>query len=224
MIHSKVLLLVALLSFFWNCEAKPVQDNFGFSPEETNVLLTGLLTNSTLRNNRDGTTTDPVTGLIWRTCAVGQVYRSTENDCQGDTSGSTLNPLDSLRYGARELAFCDSKTHACNRLDLPQFLVHQSVIAIGGVSQAFQACAGLGSPWRVASPLELKRLTETGRNSILANFPQTPEGDFWSGWSNEQDLVGETAYTISFDRQSFGVERRIAKTERNYVRCVRGSN
>lgn len=207
-----------------DCEAKPVEDTLGFSPEDTNVLLAGVLTNSALRPNSDGTVLDPAFGLIWQKCSVGQVYRPTQNDCQGATAGSVLNPLDPNRYGARELPFCDTKTHACNQVTpLPQVLIPSSQIVIAGVSEAFQACAILGTGWRVPGLPELKRMSEVGRFALLSNFPQTPEGDYWSSWSNEQDLPGETAYAVSFDRQSFGVEKRIPKTERNYVRCVRNN-
>lgn len=218
------ILIGLTLSFFINCEAKPVEDTFGFSPEDQNVIVAGVLTNSILRSNPDGTVLDPAFGLTWQKCSVGQVFRSTQNDCQGATAGSVLNPLDPNRYGARELAFCNSKTHACNQVTpLPQVLIPVSQIAISGVSEAYQACADLGSTWRVPTLAELKRLTEVGRTALLSNFPQTPEGDYWSSWSNEQDLPGETAYAISFDRQSFGVEKKIPKTERNYVRCVRSN-
>lgn len=218
----RLTLLPFLIIFLVSCEAKPVKDEYGLSPDDKGPILAGLLTNSLLRRNTDGTTTDPVTGLIWQTCAVGQTFRAASNDCQGSLRGSTLNPLDSVRFGAKELAFCDTKTHACNQFTpIPQVLVASSQIGIAGTSEAFQACSSLGSTWRVASPFELKRLTEVGRNSVLANFPQTPEGDFWSSWSNEQDLLGETALAVSFDRQSFGQDKRVIKTERNFVRCVR---
>ncbi|BDA80069.1 hypothetical protein LPTSP3_g29990 [Leptospira kobayashii] len=221
--HRNILLIMALslVAFFVNCEAKPEKDFYGVSEEETNLLIAGFLANQSLVDTRTGTIRDPAAGLEWQKCSVGQVYRQTQNDCQGAAAGTVLNPQDPYRYGARQLAFCDSKTHACNRVTVPQVLLAASEITISGISEAYQACAALGTTWRVPTPIELKRLTETGRISVLNYFPSTLEAEYWSSWSNEQDIPGETARSISFDRSTFGDEKNTVKTDRNYVRCVK---
>ncbi len=77
--------------FFFNCEMKPVDDFYGFSADEANVLVAGLLSNQSLRDNRDGTVTDTVTNLDWDKCSFGQGYRAEQNDCLGAVgSGSVL--------------------------------------------------------------------------------------------------------------------------------------
>lgn len=208
--------------FFFNCEMKPVDDFYGFSADEANVLVAGLLSNQSLRDNRDGTVTDTLTNLDWDKCSFGQGYRAEQNDCLGAVgSGSALNPSDLNRAGARLLGFCDSKTHACNSLGFPQVLQGFSPIAITGISEVFGACASKGGNWRAPSPIELKRLTVPGRAATLVFFPSTQEADYWTSWSNADDIPGETAVAVSFDRESYGVERNSVKTDRNYVRCVR---
>ncbi|WP_411824764.1 surface adhesin Lsa25 [Leptospira sp. 'Mane'] len=216
-----IILSLLLSAFILNCEAKPEKDFYGISEEETNLLVAGFLANQSLTDTRTGTIRDPAAGLEWQKCSVGQVYRQAQNDCQGAAAGTVLNPQDPYRYGARQLAYCDSKTHACNRVTVPQVLLAVSEIAISGSSEAYLACSALGTSWRVPTPIELKRLTETGRISVLNYFPQTQEAEYWSSWSNEQDIPGETAISISFDRQSFGQQKNTVKTDRNYVRCVK---
>ncbi|GBF50220.1 hypothetical protein LPTSP4_17440 [Leptospira ryugenii] len=219
-LFQSVSILLPLLLLL-NCEAKPVEDNFGLSPEDFNVLLLGLASNVQLRDTGTGTIIDTAAGLEWRKCSVGQVFRQANNDCLGAPAGSALNPQDPFKYGARQLAFCDSRTHACNRVAAPQTLVATSEIAIQGTSELYAACASLGSGYRVPNPFELQRLTAGGRNLLLVNFPSTVEGDYWSGWSEVTDFEGTTAIAVSFDRESFGQEKRIVKTDRNYVRCVK---
>ncbi|TGN19427.1 surface adhesin Lsa25 [Leptospira idonii] len=215
-------LVLAAFSFFWNCEAKPVEDTFGLSPEETNVLIAGLIANrGSLVDNYNGTVTDSVAGLQWQKCSSGQVYRLAQNDCLGASAGTVLNPHDPYRYGANQVAYCDSKTHACNTLAYPQTVTNASQVGISGSSELFAACSQLGSNWRVPNLIELQRLTVTGRSAVLLYFPSTVEGEYWSSWANETDIPGETAYSVSFDRQSFGTEKRTIKTDRNYVRCIR---
>jgi hypothetical protein len=201
---------------------KPVDDFYGFSADEANVLIAGLLANQSLVDNRNGTISDTVTGLDWDKCTVGQVYRAEQNDCLGAAgTGTALNPSDLIGAGASAKAFCDSRTHACNSLDFPQLLQGISTIAIAGTSELFGACAEKGGNWRVPNPLELKRLTVPGRAATLVFFPSTQEDEYWTSWSNSNDLPGETAISVSFDRESYGVERNTVKTQRNYVRCVR---
>ncbi|TGL44735.1 surface adhesin Lsa25 [Leptospira perdikensis] len=213
-----------VLSFFMNCEMKPVEDIYGLSPEETNQLVAGILANQGLRDNGNGTVTDTVSNLIWQKCTHGQVYRAGFNDCLGAPQGSIFNPYDSARAGAVQVAYCDSKTHACNSIAFPQVLQGFSSIAIAGVSELYGACQNnhfLGATWRVPTVIEYQRLVVPGRAATLQFFPSTQEDDYWTAWSNNEDLPGETAHAISFDRQSYGVQKFIVKTQRNFVRCVR---
>ncbi|EOQ89205.1 PF07603 family protein [Leptospira yanagawae serovar Saopaulo str. Sao Paulo = ATCC 700523] len=221
-LHSCFALLA--LSFFINCEMKPVEDVYGLSPEETNQLIAGLIANQSLRDNGNGTISDPVANLVWQKCTHGQVFRAGFNDCLGAPQGSLFNPNDVNRAGAIQVAFCDSKTHACNSISYPQVIQGTSSISIAGSSELFAACQNsnfLGATWRVPTPLEYQRLVIPGRAATLQYFPSTQEEDYWTAWSNQDDLPGETAFAISFDRQSYGVERSVVKTQRNYVRCVR---
>lgn len=219
--YYKLILLLALAAFLGNCEAKPEKETFGFTNDDYNVALLGVVSNVNMIDNLDGTITDLNVRLIWQKCSYGQVYRSANNDCQGAISGSVLNPQDPYRYGARTVAFCDSRTHACNRVAPPQTLIATSEIGIVGTSEAYKACDSLGNGFRVPNPYELQRLTVTGRNAVLARFPNTVEGEYWSNLSEVTDLPGETAITISFDRQTFGEEKKTVKTDRNYLRCVK---
>ncbi|TGL24561.1 DUF1566 domain-containing protein [Leptospira yanagawae] len=221
-LHSCFALLA--LSFFINCEMKPVENVYGLSPEETNQLIAGLIANQSLRDNGNGTISDPVANLVWQKCTHGQVFRAGFNDCLGAPQGSLFNPNDVNRAGAIQVAFCDSKTHACNSISYPQVIQGTSSISIAGSSELFAACQNsnfLGTTWRVPTPLEYQRLVIPGRAATLQYFPSTQEEDYWTAWSNQDDLPGETAFAISFDRQSYGVERSVVKTQRNYVRCVR---
>ncbi len=217
----KTILLISVIGFLLNCEAKPDKETFGFTNDDFSVALLGVLSNANMVDNSDGTITDTNFRLMWQKCSFGQVYRRTQNDCQGAVTGSVLNPQDPYRYGAKTVAFCDSRTHACNRVAPPQTLIASSEIAIVGTSEAFNACNALGNGYRVPNPAELQRLTATGRNGVLARFPSTVEGDYWSNLSEVTDFPGETAITISFDRQTFGDEKKTVKTDRNYLRCVR---
>jgi len=213
-----------VLSFFMNCEMKPVDDIYGLSPEETSQLIAGILANQGLRDNGNGTVTDPVANLVWQKCTHGQVYRPGNNDCLGAPQGSILNPNDVARAGAAQVAYCDSKTHACNSIAFPQVLQGFSSISVAGSSELYGACQNsnyLGASWRVPTVAEYQRLVVPGRAATLQYFPSTQEEDYWTAWSNNEDIPGETAHAISFDRQSYGVQRNIVKTQRNYVRCVR---
>ena len=217
---NKILILSAL-AFFMNCEAKPEKETYGFTNDDFNVALLGVLSNVNMIDNGDGTITDTSFRLTWQKCSYGQVFRSAQNDCQGATVGSVLNPQDPYRYGAKVVSYCDSRTHACNRVAPPQILISVSEIAIAGTSEAFNACNALGNGYRVPNAYELERLTATGRNGVLARFPNTVEGLYWSSLSEVTDIPGETALAVSFDRQTFGEEKKIIKTDRNYVRCVK---
>ncbi len=223
--YYKLILLLAFGAIFWNCEAKPEKETFGFTNDDYNVALLGVISNVNMIDNTNGTITDTNLRLIWQKCSFGQVYRSATNDCQGAVTGSVLNPQDPYRYGAKTVAFCDSRTHACNRIAAPQTLIAISEIAIVGSSEAYNACNSLvidsSGGYRVPNPYELQRLTATGRNAVLARFPNTVEGEYWSNLSEVTDFPGETAISISFDRQSFGEERKTVKTTRNYLRCVK---
>jgi hypothetical protein len=104
-----------------------------------------------------------------------------------------------------------------------------SSIIVTGISEAFQSCNSLNPPntnsataWRVPNPLELERLTLGGRNALIAvHFPNTIEDYYWSSWSNPEDLIGQTATAVIFERKRFGEKELRIKTDRYYVRCVR---
>ncbi|MDF3821217.1 DUF1566 domain-containing protein [Leptospira sp. 96542] len=214
-------LTLVLFVFTLNCEMKPVDDFYGLSPEETGQLFAGLITNQSLVDNRQGTVIDPLARLEWSKCTHGQVYRQEFNDCLGASAGTIFNPNDPARAGAKQVAYCDSQTHACNSLSSPMVLQNFSVYVVNGFSELYAACESKGAGWRVPTPIEMQRLVIPGRAATLAFFPSTQEDDYWTAWSNFEDLPGETAFAISFDRQSYGTERKIIKTQRNFVRCVK---
>ncbi|MDZ4725387.1 MAG: DUF1566 domain-containing protein [Leptospira sp.] len=216
-----ILLILFTAALFLNCEAKPVEEKFGLTADEFDIALLGIVSNTGMVDTGFGTIIDNGAKLEWQKCSYGQVYRGSTNDCQGALGGSVLNPLDPYKYGAKQVAYCDSRTHACNKVAPPQTLVSISEIAIVGSSELFAACASYGSGYRVPNPYELQRLTVGGRNALLARFPHTVEADYWSSWSELTDYEGTTAISISFDRESFGEERKGIKTDRNYVRCVK---
>ncbi len=230
-----IILLIFLVSLLINCQEKPVRSVFpGLSDEDSSVLLTGLILNQGYTDNRDGTVTDNGFNLIWRKCTQGQVYRSANNDCEGIQRPSTTNPFftqgaDTNNWGAQLLSYCSNATNACNQLFVPQVLQAESSIAVGGISEAFRSCdalngadAGQTNRWRVPNPLELERLTLGGRNALIAvHFPNTIEDYYWSSWSNPEDLLGQSATAVIFERKRFGEKELRTKTDRYYVRCVR---
>ncbi|MCZ8342672.1 MAG: DUF1566 domain-containing protein [Leptospira sp.] len=232
-----ILLLFSLSIFFVNCQEEPVREIFpGLSDDDAAILLQGLLLNQTYTDNRDGTVTDTSLNLVWRKCTQGQVYRPGPNDCEGIERPSTVNPFftpaeggDRILWGAQQFSYCSSATNACNRLVVPQILQGSSEISISGTSEAFQSCNSLNSAganpntaWRVPNPVELQRLTLQGRNAmILGPFPNTVEDYYWSSWSNPEDLLGQSATAVIFERKRFGESELRTKTDRYYVRCVR---
>lgn len=231
LIKIKTLLVVASLIVFTNCQAEKEKDFFGFGEEDLGLLLTGLVTNRNFVDTADGEILDSQNGIIYKKCSVGQVHRSEGNDCRGAQSGSLFTPNDNIRWGATQLAYCNSNTWACNSRDFPFPAVANAPIDLGsnsiqGVSQAFNACNSLndsnGFPgWRLPTPVELTRLTLGGRNAMLTIFPDTQEEWYWTAWGRADDLDGVTALAISFERSNFGEEKAFQKTGRKYVRCVR---
>lgn len=237
MSNKNISFFILFFLFFVNCQEEPVRDIFpGLSEEDTSVLLQGLVLNQGYTDNRDGTVTDTILNLVWRKCSQGQVYRPGPNDCEGIERPSTVNPFftpiqgaDRILWGAQQFSYCSSATNACNRLLVPQVLVANSEIAFAGVSEAFQSCNSLNSPgadpntaWRVPNPYELQRLTLGGRNAMLLGpFPNTVEDYYWSSWSNPEDLLGQSATAVLFERRRFGELELRTKTDRYYVRCVR---
>ncbi len=230
-----ILLIFSMTLLLMNCQEKPVRTIFpGLSDEDTSVLLTGLILNQGFTDNRDGTITDNAANLVWRKCTQGQSYRATKNDCEGIQRPSTVNPFftqgaDTNNWGALQLSYCSNATNACNQLLVPQVLQGSSPIAVTGTSEAFQSCASLNAAgsnpandWRVPNPIELERLTLGGRNAMIAvHFPNTIEDYYWSSWSNPEDLIGQTATAVIFERKKFGEKELRNKTDRYYVRCVR---
>ncbi|WCL49024.1 Lcl domain-containing protein [Leptospira sp. GIMC2001] len=226
-----ILLCVSVLIVV-GCKAEPETDTFGLGDEEFSTVLTGLLLNTGFTDLQDGTVLDKPANLIWQKCSAGQVYRSAENDCRGKQSPSLFTAVDATKWGAAQLAYCNSNTYACNALSAPPELIPNGSInpgiQVNGTSEAYEYCKSLnnasGFPgYRVPNPYELQRLTFGGRTAMLALFPDTQEALYWSSWSRLDDLTGETAVAVDFDRSGLGEEKAIVKVDRNYVRCVRPS-
>ncbi|MCC5813963.1 MAG: DUF1566 domain-containing protein [Leptospira sp.] len=222
----KPIIVLASIVFLANCQAEKEKDFYGYGEEELAVLLTGLISNRNLVDANDGTILDQQNGLYFQKCSAGQLYRAAENDCRGRQTPSLFTPNDIVRWGAQQFAYCSNNTWACNSRNAPFELVANSGFAVPGESEAFKFCNALnnenGSPgWRLPSPVELSRLTIGGRNAMLLLFPDTQENWYWSGWGRADDLDGQTAIAVSFDREDFGEEKAFQKTDRKYVRCVR---
>jgi|GEM_PF-1287950 len=230
------LILIFLISFGWNCQEEPVKNLFpGLSNEDATLLITGTLLNQGYTDNRDGTVTDNASGLVWQKCSQGQVYKRDSNDCQGFQRGATQsNPFlnlgsDALLWGAQIFSYCSNATNACNSLTIPQTLQGESSILVSGVSEAFQTCqalnpqgAAVATSWRVPNPIELQKLSIGGRNALIAvHFPNTVEDYYWSSWSHAEDLLGQSATAVIFERKRFGETELRTKTDRYYMRCVR---
>ncbi|GBF51702.1 hypothetical protein LPTSP4_32400 [Leptospira ryugenii] len=231
-ISPSTAVLICLVFSLVNCQERPVKQVFpGLTDEEASIVFTGILLNTGFTDNRDGTVTDNIAGLIWRKCSQGQVYRIANNDCQGIERVTATNPIlnigsDTIRWGATPLAYCSIATQACNTLNVPQVLIGSSPLVISGESEAFRSCNALndanGAPgWRVPNPIELQRLTLGGRNAMLALFPQTQEEYYWTNLSRAEDVIGQTAATVIFEQVRFGEIEYRTKTDRYYVRCVR---
>ncbi|HMV42495.1 MAG TPA: DUF1566 domain-containing protein [Leptospiraceae bacterium] len=215
--------LIILIS----CEAKPEKSYFGVPEEDGKQILAGLILGNGSIDNATGTVVDPKTGLEWKKCTQGQVFRSTNNDCQGSRATSTLTtPIDQGRYGATYLAYCNIEGNDCNTSSLPMALKSNTVTGV--FSEAFLSCntdrTNGYTNWRVPSYPELQALASLGKVVLTNRFPNTPDDYFWSSWSNEQDTSGKTARAVFFSLETIGKDQNISKTTRFYVRCVRNIN
>lgn len=220
-----IVTIVALLGI--HCQAEKEKDFFGFGDEEASIILTGLILNRGFVDTKDGNIIDQVNRVVYQKCVAGQVYRLEQNDCRGIQRGSLYTPNDVILWGATQFAYCNLDSWNCNSRTFPFQLVGNAGLVFPGKSEAFNYCNSLNDPntgapgWRVATPIELVRLTKGGRNAMLQLFPDTPEDWFWSSWSRADDIEGQTAIAVSFNRSNFGEEKAFAKTNRNYVRCTR---
>ncbi|TGJ99662.1 DUF1566 domain-containing protein [Leptospira semungkisensis] len=221
----RVLYFVKLIAFlsvavlgFVGCEEKIDHNRYGFAPEDNNQLIAGALFFENFTNNGDGSTTDSISGLTWKTCSQGQTFsgNASQYDCQG-SSGTVINPG---TYGAKQLQYCSVNLESCNTLGIPQTLTAGS----GASSEAFDSCAAdgtAGGGWRVATFIELKYLSSNSRNFMLLKFPNTMDDYYWSSTANEQDGSGKTARAVSFSLSNFGDDEDFTKITRYFVRCVR---
>jgi hypothetical protein len=222
----RILSLLIILSILVNCQAEKEKDFYGLGEEEIPLLLTGLILNRNFVDRLDGTVLDQFNRVLYRKCVSGQEYRREENDCRGIQRGSLFTPNDTILYGALTFGYCNINSWNCNSRDFPFPLVGNAGLTIPGESEAFNHCNKLndatGAPgWRVATPIELRSLTLGGRNSMLQVFPDTPEDWFWSSWGRNDDIEGETALAVSFERSNFGEEKGFEKRGRKFIRCVR---
>ncbi|MDX1961345.1 MAG: DUF1566 domain-containing protein [Leptospiraceae bacterium] len=229
----KTILLLSIFLFTSNCEKKPEKIFFGIPEEERATILLGLLNSNNLEYTSYGTVRDPKTRLEWKRCSQGQVFRQTEQDCQGTTSqsgittspqtGITTGNLDISAFGAIKLTYCSKPSNDCNTSALPPALILNTVN--NSISGAYISCAseslGSATNWRVPSTPELLGVASLGRIALLKVFPNQQENYYWSSWSNEQDLTGRTARAVSFYIDTYGKESLWTKDSYFYVRCVR---
>ncbi|TGJ98232.1 DUF1566 domain-containing protein [Leptospira langatensis] len=212
-----VFLSLAFLGFV-GCEEKIDHSRYGLASEDTSQLIAGAAFFENFTVNGDGTTTDSISGLTWKTCTQGQTFSGTAShyDCQG-SAGSVTNPG---TYGAKQLQYCSVNLESCNTLGIPQTLTAGS----GASSEAYDSCASdgtAGGGWRVANFLELKYLSSNSRNFMILKFPNTIDDYYWSSTANEQDASGKTARAVSFSLSNFGDDESFTKITRYFVRCVR---
>ncbi|EMK23919.1 surface adhesin Lsa25 [Leptospira kirschneri] len=221
--YQYILIFYILFSFFVNCEEKPDDTTLGFINEDEKVLLAGMLFfNPYSVDTTSGTITDTTSRLMWKICTQGQALRVGQNgqyDCEGINDASTIIG----RYGASLFQYCSLNLSDCNTISIPQVLVGQTS-GFSGTSEAYNTCSQDRTAghfdWRLPTLPELKALTASGSlNSFLLKFPNTVEDHYWTSWAKEGTV--DTAHTISFEASHFGEEMAFAKTNRNFVRCVR---
>jgi hypothetical protein len=230
---KKNLLLLLLLTFFYNCEMQPKSYKFGIPEEDLSQILYGLINSSSSVTSFStettyGTMQFASTRLEWKRCAQGQVYRSAQKDCQGTTSPSIFTPND-LKYGATRHAYCNSASNTCNSLELIPILNSTLTSTTSSVT-AYATCnadtTGVSSgvtagSWRVPTIVELKALAALGRVATLKTFPDAPDEIYWSSSSEVENLKGETGYAVDFSPEVYGNEKKIKKDTKLYIRCVR---
>lgn len=221
----QLIALTIITTWLFNCEAKPDKGFNGLPPEDAEKIITGLVLNTGVTDTRAGTITDIRTGLEWKKCSQGQEFRSSNNDCQGKTTGTLFTPLDQARYGATYLSYCSFSGNDCNTTAPPMTL---KLPANGFTSEAYSSCdsdrtRGF-SNWRVPTYAELKALSAMGKTTLNIYFPNTVDDLYWTSWSNEQDLTAKTARAINFNAEKIGDEENVTKETRLYVRCVRSMN
>jgi hypothetical protein len=229
-IMKKILLLVAIILFFENCEMQPKSYKYGIPEEEFGQILFGLLnTSDTAATETEyGTVKFTNGGLEWKKCAQGQVYRSTDKDCQGASSPTNFTPND-LKYGATRHAYCNEASDACNSeglnpiLDSDETSTDRNITAfVTCQSDATGVSSGVTSgSWRVPTQAELMALAALGKISTLKLFPNTPDDTFWSATSDILDLEGELAKAVEFGPSGSKKEKLMRKDTKNYIRCVR---
>jgi len=201
------LTFVILSILLAGCEAKPKNDFFGFTEEDSLTLVTGFLNSRGFSSSAYGTVIDTSLQIEYKKCSQGQAYNSQFNKC--DSKASLLS-------------YCNPATNLCNTLTIPFLLKSPDA---GASSEAFISChndqTGGFSDWRVATATELLKLTAGGRNFLNLHFPNTEFDFYWSANALETDTTGKTARAISFSIDNFGEISQINKETRLFVRCVR---
>lgn len=226
----KILLFILLSGFLLiNCEQKPIKYPYGIPEEEYKTILYGVLNTSNAVANSSGTVRFPATGLEWKRCAQGQVFRSTEGDCKGTSRPTSFTPVD-LTYGATIHAYCNTASNNCNSLDLVPLLNSTNTSTSTSIT-AYTSCSTdttalsptdiNAGAWRVPTVVELKALASLGKLSTYKLIPDAPDEKYWSATGDVNDLTAETSKAISFEPGTYGNEYSIKKDTKLYIRCIR---
>lgn len=228
---NQIRLLIILSLFFIGCEQKPTKYPFGIPEEEFEQILFGIINTNNSVARSSGTVRFPSTGLEWKRCAQGQVFRSATEDCQGTSAPTPFTPVD-LKYGATVHAYCNTASNDCN--GNPPSLVpilQNSNTSTPANTTAYATCDSdttdlspsdaIVGAWRVPTIVELKALASLGKISTFKAMPDAPDEKYWSSSSEINDLTGETAKSVSFEPGTYGDESIIKKDTKLYIRCIR---
>lgn len=228
----KIILITAILSFlFVGCEQKPTKYPYGIPEEEFEQIVYGIINTNNSTSRSSGTVRFPTTGLEWKRCVQGQVFRSSTEDCKGNSTPTAFTPVD-LTYGASFHAYCNTASNDCNGNppSLIPILQNTNTSTSQNVT-AYATCAAdttdlsptdaTVSAWRVPTIIELQALASLGKLSTFKSLPDAPDEKYWSASSEINDLTGETAKAVSFEPGTYGTEYRIKKDTKLYIRCVR---
>lgn len=229
---KKYILLFSIL-FLIACEAKPQKSPIpGLGSQDRASIFAGVLINTQMQDQFNGTVIDRASGLRWQKCVFGQTWRSSNNDCQGNLRDRPFIVQDLELVGAIKVGYCNPtvgvgtegfifNVNACNTGGNNTELVNPSFYGPNVRSDVWNACASYGTGWRVPNLVELRGLAVRGRIFVLQFFPNTPEDNFWTTNVNVEDTSGQTAKAISFVNDTIGQERNVSKILFQFVRCVR---
>lgn len=216
-------LIILIILFLWNCEAKPKKYYLGIPEAEAKTMLLGLTLQNGMNDSNSGTVIDKYTGLEWKKCTQGQSYRNDTNDCQGTSNGTLNNPTDPYLYGSVAMNYCSLRSNSCNSLGFPMMLV--SSPTDNASSEIYTSCDldtfNGKTDWRVPNPWELEKITHGGKLVNSKIFPNMVNDYYWTSYNNETDSTGATAIAVSFADDTFGQRKNISKDTKLYLRCVR---